>query len=267
MKRTLDRVADHFPEYLFEACGLGLFMISACSFGVLLFHPGLAAAQISMPVSRILMGIAMGCTAVAIFVSPLGKRSGGHINPVVTLTYLRLGKIAPVDAVFYAAAHFIGAAAGVLIAWAVFGELLADAAVNFVVTVPGEFGILPAFFAEAAIAFVLMMVVLFASNSKRATHLTPFLAGTLVAIYIAIESPISGMSMNPARTLGSALVAGEWRSWWIYFTAPTIAMLGAAGVFLWTSGPKKVLCAKLDHSGGGRCIFDCRYGELQAKQT
>ena len=92
----------HWPEYLMEAAALGLFMVSACVFGVLL-------EDIAAPANRVLAGIAMGLTAVAIISSPWGQRSGAHMNPAVTLTFLSLGKIAPWDALFYAIAQFAGA--------------------------------------------------------------------------------------------------------------------------------------------------------------
>jgi aquaporin Z len=65
------------------------------------------------------------------------------------------------------------------------------------------------------------------------------------------------MSMNPARTFASAAVSGNWTALWIYFTAPTIAMLAASEFFVRTRGLKSVLCAKLDHFGAARCIFNC----------
>src|SRR5690348_10206988 len=106
--RTLDRLKDHLPEYAIEAWCLGTFMISACFFGVLLFHPGSPAIALPTMFRDILMGIAMGTTAVLIIRSPLGKRSGAHFNPAVTLTFYRLGKIGGVDAIAYIAAQFMG---------------------------------------------------------------------------------------------------------------------------------------------------------------
>src|SRR5262245_25288441 len=99
---------------------LGLFMISACAFTVLLEHPAspVCAALPDAFLRRALMGLAMGTTAVAIIYSPWGKRSGAHINPATTLTFLRLGKVRAVDAVGYVAAQFSGAFAGCLVAGA-----------------------------------------------------------------------------------------------------------------------------------------------------
>src|ERR1051325_7367080 len=107
----------HWPEYLIEASGLGLFMISACSFTVLFEHPASAVRQaIETPILRhVLTGIAMGLTAIALIYSPWGKQSGAHFNPATTLTFFRLGKIEPWDAFFYVLAQFLGGTAGVLL--------------------------------------------------------------------------------------------------------------------------------------------------------
>ena len=203
------------------------------------------------------MGVLMGSTAVGIICSPLGKRSGAHFNPAVTLTFLRLGKIRIEDAVYYVIFQFIGGSVGVIISYLILGGLLADSAVNFVVTVPGSYGTEAAFVAEIVIAFLLMTMILFTSNSINLSRYTPAIAGCFVATYITFESPISGMSMNPARTFASAIVAGNWMSWWIYFLAPPIAMLGAAEFFVRARGLQSVLCAKLNHLGASRCIFNC----------
>ncbi len=251
----------HWPEYLMEAAELGLFMISACAFGVLLWHPTSPAREaIADPfLRRVLMGLAMGATAIAIIYSPFGKRSGAHFNPGVTLTFFRLGKMGSWDAAFYVAAQFIGAVAGTALAAVALGSLLADPAVNYVVTRPGVQGPWVAFFAELGIAFLLMTVILNVSNRPRVNHLTGLCAGILVALYITFEDPLSGMSLNPARTFGSALVGQVWDSIWIYFTAPPLAMLLAAEAYLRVAGARRVLCAKLHHNNRMRCIFRCGY--------
>ncbi len=258
----IDALKNHWPEYLIEAWCLGTFMLSACSFGVLLFNPHAPLAYLSFDLRNILMGLAMGATAVAIITSPLGKRSGAHFNPAVTLTFLRLGKINGLDSIFYILFQFIGGTVGVLLAWILLGDLLADSAVNFVVTVPGSHGAGVAFGAEVVISFFMMTMILFTSNTASLSRLTPIIAGCFVAFYISIESPVSGMSMNPARSFASAAVSGKWAGLWIYFTAPPLAMLAAAEFFVRTRGLKRVLCAKLDHRGRARCIFSCDFGKL-----
>jgi aquaporin Z len=259
----LTALRTHWQEYLIEAWCLGTFMVSACVFGILLFHPGSPTAGLSFELRTVLIGIAMGSTAISIICSPWGKRSGAHFNPAVTLTFLRLGKIARSDALFYILFQFAGGLLGVLATFLIFGSLLSDSAVNFVATVPGKWGVGVAFAAEVIISFFMMTMILFTSNSARWSRLTPFLAGLFVATYISLESPVSGMSMNPARSFASAAFSGTWIGWWIYFLAPPIAMLAAAEVFVRVRGLSSVLCAKLHHHNRARCIFNCRFGELR----
>jgi aquaporin Z len=126
--------------------------------------------------------------------------------------------------VFYVAAQFAGGAAGVALAGVVLGPPLGHAAANFVVTRPGIWRMAPAFLGEVAISMGLMLAVLTVSNTRRLAGYTPLVAAALVAVYIAVEAPVSGMSMNPARTLGSAPSAREWKALWIYFSAPPLGM-------------------------------------------
>lgn len=259
-ERGLHPVRDHWPEYAIEAVLLGTFMFSACLFAVLLFYPGWPVTQlIPDPFQRrVLMGVAMGVTAITLNYSPWGKRSGAHYNPAVTLTFTRLGKIAPGDALGYVMAQFIGAVIGVFLAALLVREMLADSAVHYVVTRPGPGGSLVAFLAEVVISSILMTVVLITSNRSNLARYTGLFAGLLVATFITVEAPLSGMSMNPARTVGSGFWANDWAALWVYFTAPPLGMLLAAELYLRRHGPYGVFCAKLHHLNGQRCIF-CEY--------
>lgn len=248
---------SHWPEYLMEAAGLGAFMLSACLFCALLEHPASPVRQAiaDATLRRGLMGLVMGLTAVAIIYSPWGKQSGAHINPAVTLTFLRLGKVPAWDAAFYVTAQFAGGLAGVVVSAALLGRAIADPSVGYVVTVPGSGGPLVAFAAEVVISFLLMMTVLTASSRPALGRFTGLFAGCLVALYITVEAPFSGMSMNPARTFASALPAGNWTAAWIYFVAPPAGMLLAAEVFLALTKRHAAHCAKLHHQNERRCIF------------
>ena len=261
----IETLEAHWPEYAIEAFCLGTFMISAAVFATLIYHPGYPVARaIADPLGRsALMGLVMASTAVALIFSPWGKRSGAHMNPATTLTFYRLGKVAPWDAVFYIAAQFAGGIAGTYVAFLILGHAIADPAVDWVVTVPGPQGAWVAFFAEVAIAYALMATVLTVSNVKRLAPWTGVFAGALVALYITFEAPVSGMSMNPARTLGSAVWAGRYDALWIYFTAPVLGMLLAAETFLRAGRARVAHCAKYRHDDTQRCIFNCRYGELR----
>jgi len=247
----------HWPEYLMEASGVAVYMFSVCAFATLLQHP---ASPLRHLVSnafsrRLLMGLAVGGTVVAIVLSPAGKQSGGHFDPAVTLTFYRLGKIRLWDTLYYVAAQFCGAIFGAGIAKYMLRGAPADQAVRYAVTVPGIYGSVVAFIAEVGISFGLMITVLVATNREAVSRYTPYFVGILYALYITFESPLSGASMNPARTLGSALQAGYWHALWIYFFAPQLGMLAAAHVFLRARGGVGPFCAKLHHHNNKRCIF------------
>ena len=265
-------LAQHWPEYLMEATGLGIFMVVACVFGALLEYPQSPLHELieNPVVRRVLMGLAMGLTAIGVIYSPWGQRSGAHINPAITLAFFRLGKVKLPDAFFYVAAQFFGAVGGVLLVAGLFGAWLSHPAVNFIATVPGSRGIEIAFVAEAVISFGLMLMVLVVSNRRSVARFTGLFAGLLIAIYVIVEAPISGMSMNPARSFGSALPPQLWNSLWLYFTAPPLGMLLAAEIYTRAMGIQAVFCAKLHHHNRKRCIFNCCYGELvpaESEQT
>jgi len=254
-----EAVKRHWPEYFMEATGLGAFMVSASVFAVLLFHPASPASELPMLVRRMLMGLAMALTAITLIYSPWGKQSGAHFNPAVTLTFARLGRVAPWDAAFYIAAQFIGGATGMALVIIAAGALVGAPGVNYVATIPGARGVAVAFTAEVVIAFVTMTMVLL--TTARVPRLAPFtglFAGALVALYITLEAPLSGMSLNPARSFASALMAQLWTGFWIYLTAPPLGMLIAAELHRLSAGPD-VPCAKLHHANTRRCIFRCRY--------
>jgi aquaporin Z len=256
-----DALRRHWPEYLMEAAGLGLFMVSAGVCATLLWYPGspLADAVPDGVGRRAVMGLIMGLTAIAIIYSPWGQQSGAHLNPALTLTFWRLGKVAGWDALFYVIAQFAGGALGVLAVLAVLGPAFADPPVSYVATLPGPAGQLVALLAEAAIAFALMLVILTVSNTRTLMRLTGVFAGCLVALYITFEAPVSGMSLNPARTLASALPGGLFDALWIYFVGPSAGMLLAVEAYRLLRRTPDVICAKLNHHTHRRCIFRCGY--------
>ena len=240
-----------------EAAELGLFMISAGLFTTLLEYSGSPVHQAigNAFVRRVLMGIAMGSTAVAIIYSPWGKQSGAHFNPSVTWTFFQLGKVKFTDAAMYTLAQFIGGTIGIIFIGSLIGNAIAQPPVQFAATLPIPNGMSVAFGAELVISFLLISIVLRVSNTPGIARYTGLCAGMLVSLYIIVESPLSGMSMNPARTFASALAANLWTGLWIYFTAPPLGMLAAAKVYAMQKGPANVKCAKLHHQNSKRCIF------------
>ena len=127
-------------------------MVSAAVFAAVLYHPSspFSGAISNELVRRALMGLAMGSTAVAIIYSPWGQRSGAHMNPAVTLTFFRLGKVARPDVVGYVTAQFAGAIVGIAAAAVALGGMVSDPSVNYVTTLARARGDAVAFVAEAA---------------------------------------------------------------------------------------------------------------------
>ena len=201
------------------------------------------------------MGISMGLTAIAIIYSPWGKQSGAHINPSVSLTFFRLGKIQLWDTVFYIAAQFAGASLGMLSVARFLRTELADPAVEYVITVPGPKGPWVALVAEFLLSFGMMYTVLGLSGRQQLSRYTGVVVGFLLVIFVTFEAPFSGMSINPARTFGSAITAHVWTGFWLYVVAPTLGMLAAAEFYLWSKGRSRVKCCKLHHANAKRCVF------------
>ena len=251
---------NHYPEYLMEAAGLALFMFAAAFFTAL-FEVFLGKWIGDPLVRRVFEGGAIGLTATALVYSPWGKQSGAHFNPVVTLTFWRLGKVHHADFVYYVLFQFIGGYLGILVFEILAYEPLKK--IGYIATIPGEQGVGVALMGEALISFLLMLTILWATNTPRLARYTGILAGIWIALFIIFEAPFSGMSMNPARTVASALPSGQWAGIWLYFLAPALGMLLSVEVYRFFRKEKRVICAKLHHLNSKRCIFKgCGYAAL-----
>ena len=231
----IEGIKKHWKVYLMEACGLAGFVIGAGLLTILLEHPDLPVMQSKFGnyamLRRIPLGIIMGAyiTVVALL---FGKKSGAHINPAVTWTFYRLGKIDKLQAILYTVAQFAGAIFAAQLLKLTVGKWFAHPLINFAITEPKPpHGSMSAFIAEFIISFIIMLMVLLASSSKRFEKFVAILSGVLIAIYIIIEIPFSGMSLNPARSFTAALAGNKWEHLWIYFAAPIPAMFVAGEVY------------------------------------
>lgn len=257
LESTTNGSPFHWPEYLMEAASAALFLFLTCFFAGLLLSPTSPIRHVLVrPIGlRALMGLAVGVTMVAIVMSPWGQRSGGHFNPALTVAFYHLRKMDLRDALLYLVAQFSGAIAGVCAVRFLLPDTIGRRAVRYAITAPGVRGTALAFIAELTISFVLMSTILVSSNREALARYTPYLVGVLYATFITLESPLSGMSMNPARSLGPALHANYWHAIWLYFAAPTLGMLIAAEAFLRGRSGFHPYCAKLHHANNKPCIF------------
>ena len=237
MKAAFKKNRKH---YLQEALGLAIFMFSACFFGALLFseksywYHAFPGAMMR----TILMGVAMGSTALFIFYSPWTAPSGSQINPAVTITFLRLDKMCRYDALFFILFQIIGGTLAVYVMQLLMGGILIEAPVNSVATIPGKHGMWWALITELIIAFITMSMILFTSTHTKLKKYTRIFAGCLVCTWVIVAGPVSGFGMNPARSLASAIPAGIWTAFWIYLIIPFAGMLLAAEFFLFAERSK-----------------------------
>lgn len=249
---------ERLGVYAIDGALLGLFMLSACVNVVILEHPAspVHGAIASAPTRRVLIGLAMGLTAVCLTYSRWGKRSGAFMNPAAVVCFVRLGKLSVPDALGYIAAQLIGSVLGVLLAASALPGLVSSPAVDYVATKPAG-GAGPAFLAEFGLAFVLQTAVMTVNRSPRLAPYTGACAAVLVALFISVAAPISGMSLNPARSFGSAVWAHLWSGFWIYLTAPLLGMLTGVELHRRLTTRQERLCGKLNHDETVTCFVRC----------
>ena len=108
-------------------------------------------------------------------------------------------------------------------------------------------------------AALLMLVVLWFSNRPQLSQCTSYLVGILITFYVFVFAPVSGFSINPARTTGSAVFANVWIAVWLYFVAPVLGMMTSAEIYLRIYGKENVLCAKLHPDPSYPCPFLCHF--------
>jgi len=234
--------------FLSEFIGTGLLVLVGLSAVIMDFAPGSPVyAWLGSPgLRRFVTGFLFGSTGGLIALSPVGKVSGAHINPAVTLMFLVQGKLRPWHAGLYLAAQLAGAVVGALplLAWGTWGR-----SIHFGATVPGPgYGPGLALAGEVATTFAMVLCLQVFLGHRRLRAYTPLLFPVLYAIMVYAEAPVSGTSTNPARTLGPAVITDLWRSWWIYWIGPAAGALLAVAVHRWSPlHPLEIEVAKVYH--------------------
>jgi aquaporin Z len=236
-----------FPRRLFlsELIGTGLLLLCGLSLVIFMFGAGSPIQWVVLNEGhrRQITGFVFGCFGALIAISRIGKESGAHINPCVTLGFYLVGKLDVRTAAVYVLAQLIGAVLFCvpLLAWGEMGRSVA-----FGATLPGKiYPLRAALWGEIWTTFCLITLLCVFIGFRQLRRFTPLMIPILYAIMSYWEAPISGTSTNPARSLGPALISGQWHGWWIYWLGPLIGTLLA--ILLCNALALKVEVAKLYH--------------------
>ena len=166
--------------------------------------------------------------AIAILVSATANLSGGHINPAVSVAAALTRKISPTRGGLYVIAQVVGAILGALLLKTVIPDSL-EGGLGSHAIMP-DMGAMGGLIVEVVLTFVLVFVIFAtAVDPKGPKHLAPFAIGGAVLVIHLVAVPLTGASVNPARTIGPALAAGQWADHWVYWAGPLLGG-GIAGV-------------------------------------
>jgi aquaporin Z len=240
----------HWRPFLSELIGTALLVLVGLSLVIMMFGTGSPMARLipSEGLRRLITGFLFGTTGAAIALSKVGEVSGAHINPAVTLTFRLMGKLDFWTTLGYIVAQLIGAVLGSLplLLWGTMGQSVA-----FGSTLPGPgFSLSTALLGEVITTFAMVSLLAVFLGFRIIRPFTPAIFPPLYAFMVWIESPISGTSTNPARSLGPAVVSGQWDGWWIYWVGPVAgALLAALACSLLA---KRIEVAKLYHFDSDR---------------
>jgi glycerol uptake facilitator-like aquaporin len=192
--------------------------------------PASALYIVDLDVALAVIGVLSGGILTAMILTPLGRRSGGHMNPAVTVALWLMDAFPGRDVTPYLLAQLVGSAAGTGLGRLAWGRAVAIPSVAYVVITPSpDWQPSSVFLAEAGSMIALIVVVGFLLATPRRARLLPYAIGLSVALVIALLGSRSGGSINPARQLGPAAFSGQTTDLWIYLVAPVLgAALGAS---------------------------------------
>jgi aquaporin Z len=254
--------AGRWRLYCAEFIGTALLVLIGLSLVIFMFGQGTPVANVipNQALRRFITGFLFGTTGALVAVSPLGKVSGAHINPAVSLGFNLMGKLAPDVTVGYILAQLAGGLLGSLplLAWGSMGRSVA-----FGATLPGSsYSTSTALLGEVITTFVMVALLCVFLGFREIRRFTPALFPPLYGVMVCLEAPISGTSTNPARSFGPSVISGVWQGWWLYWVGPCLGMLIA--IIACSRLAKRIEVAKLYHFDSDRGEFlGSRKGRLR----
>jgi aquaporin Z len=247
----------HLAEYGSEFLGTAFYLV--CVIGLVAVfsapHSFIASSIPSIPLRLLFIGLLSGGAIYLVAISPLGRLSGAHLDPAVSLGFWMIGKMHFRDMLGYIGSQFAGGIVGVLSGHALFGNLAQD--VKDAVLHPGlHIGGLEAFLGEILTTFVLVFFVLTFVSHKVLERWTALMIVFLIPILVLLDASISGSGINPARWLGPALFHNFWQLWWVYLFGPFLGSMLAVGLRrTHLIGPVTPRTGKINHDSRYRSLF------------
>ena len=231
--------------FLAEFMGTAILLLLGLSLVIFMFGEDAPGAEFipDYKIRQSVTGFLFGCVGAGIAISPIGRVSGAHINPAVTLGFRLMGKMDMPTTFGYIISQLAGAVIGCvpLLLWGSMGK-----SIYFGGTFPTpQYTTFQVFMGEVLTTFVLVVMLCFFIAWRKIRAYTPAMIPFLYAIMVPLEADISGTSTNPARSLGPSVISGEWQGWWLYWVGPLVGMLLA--IFVASFFAKRIEVAKLYH--------------------
>lgn len=244
----------HPVDWACELAGTALLLLGGLSAVALDFGTGSPVARVlpSHSLRLLLTGTLFAGSGALVTISPLGRRSGAHLNPAVTLAFWCHRHVRLPDLFGYALSQLAGAVAGAFAVHLLWGRRATS--VRDGLTFPGRgVGPLAATGLEAAMTALLVLTIFVFVSFSKTIHWTPLAVTVVIAVLVWQGAPYTGTSLNPARSLGPAVVTGSFTDYWVYVAGPLGGALLASAAWVWI--PLHTLTAKLFHDARYRSVL------------
>lgn len=238
----------HWSEWAAEGLGTGILVLGGLSAVCLDFGTGSPMLHLipSSSLRLLVTGLLFAGTGSLVAISPLGRLSGAHLNPAVTLAFWTSGHVSRSDLLGYFGSQFLGALLGVSVLRLAWGHVASSLQDGRTSPHPGV-SPLAAVGIEALMAGVLILAIFAFTSSAKTARWTPLALWFVIALLVWRGAPYTDCSMNPARSLAPAVLSGDFSLLWIYFVGPPLGALAAAWLFVRAPLGLRPVTAKLYH--------------------